>query len=193
VTPIPSRDAIRRALRAELDSRWPGASGEGRATTDERHRLVLVHPDYDGFITLEVTARADIDRVVLVPDEALEGLVTAHHRTDPLARGQVLPIDLELHPGNVDSPTSDGLLALRDGNGDPIAPSVRLTFATDPTLDCVLAGAVDGPWGEPAQFLRIVHELQAGRGSARRLARRIEVIAGGKTDPGWSRLPWRRA
>ena len=37
-----------------------------------------------------------------------------------------------------------------------------------------------------------VADLGSGRGSARRLAQRIEALVAGDADPGWSRLPWRR-
>lgn len=179
-------------LAAELDARWPGAVGRGRAVTDETHRLALLHPGYDGFLSLEVTARADIDGVFVLPDRPLDRVVTAHHRTGPLARGQQLPIDLELHPGNVASPATSGLLDLVDSEGDPVAPTVRLTLATDPSLGCELAGAVDGPFPAADGFEQAVRELVEGRGSARRLARRICVLQAGGPDPGWSRLPWRR-
>jgi hypothetical protein len=179
-------------LRARLDERWPDAVGARRASTDETHRLVLLHPEYDGFVSLHVTARADLDGVFVVPDPDLVDIVTSHHRTGPLARGQELPIDLELHPGKVREPASSGLLELVDASGDPVAPPVRLTLATDPALDCVLAGTVDGPFGDDAAFAQAVDELRAGRGSARRLAQRVEALHDGREDPGWSRLPWRR-
>jgi hypothetical protein len=177
-------------LRAMLDERWPDAEGERRASTDETHRLVLVHPEYDGFISLHVTSRADLDGVFVLPDESLAGVVTAHHRTGPLWRGQVLPIDLELHPGNVREPATSGLLELVDSSTEPIAPPVRLTLATDGSFDCTLAGAVDGPWDDPAEFEQAVDDLLAGRGRAKRLRARIDARQDGD-DPGWSRLPWR--
>lgn len=180
------------ALRAELDLRWPGAIGDARATTDESHRLVLLHPQFDGFVSLEVTARADLSGVFVVPDRALARVVTAHHRTGPLERGQQLPIDLELHPGAVASPATSGVLELVDADRVPVAPPVRLTLATDTSLDCVLAGAVDGPFPDVDSFELAVAELIAARGAARRLARRIEALQRGDADPGWSRLPWRR-
>ena len=180
-------------LRAVLDERWPDASGAGRASTDEAHRLVLLNDQYDGFVSLHVTARADLDGVFVVPDADLAAVVTAHHRTGPLARGQELSIDLELHPGKVREPATSGLLELVDTAGEPIATPVRLTLATDPSLDCVLAGAVDGPFGDADAFERAVDDLRAGRGRPRRLAQRIDALAERGTDPGWSRLPWRRA
>ena len=179
-------------LREELDARWPDAEGAARASTDETHRLVLLHPEYDGFVSLHVTARADLDGVFVVPDPDLVDVVTAHHRTGPLARGQQLPIDLELHPGKVREPASSGLLELVDAEGEPVAPPVRLTLATDPALDCVLAGAVDGPFEDAGTFEQAVADLRERRGQARRLAARVEALADGKADPGWSRLPWRR-
>jgi hypothetical protein len=179
-------------LRARLDERWPDAVGARRASTDETHLHVQLHPEYDGIVSLHVTARADLDGVFVVPDPDLVDIVTSHHRTGPLARGQELPIDLELHPGKVREPASSGLLELVDASGDPVAPPVRLTLATDPALDCVLAGTVDGPFGDVAAFAQAVDELRAGRGSARRLAQRVEALHDGREDPGWSRLPWRR-
>jgi hypothetical protein len=188
--PDPEFDAA--TLRAELDARWPDATDARRATTDETHRLALVHPEYDGFITLHVTARADLDGVFVVPDTQLEPAVTAHHRTGPLARGQVLPIDLELHPGRISPRGLDGHVRFVDASGSVIAPSMRLTLASDAALDCVLAGAVDGPFESMETLERAVDELLAGRGTARRLAQRIDTQAAGGEDPGWSRLPWRR-
>ncbi len=174
-------------LRAQLDLRWPDAVGDRRATTDERHRLVLVHPQYDGFVTLTVHARADLDAVFVLPDRELDRIVTSHHRTGPLERGQQLPIDLELHPGNVARHGTDGVLRLVDSSGEDVAPPVRLTVATDPGLDCVLAGADDGPFESPEALAAVVDELLDGRGSASRLERRVEALAAGGDDPGWGR------
>ena len=179
-------------LRAILDERWPNAAGANRATTDETHRVVLLHPEYDGFVSLHVTARADLDGVFVVPDPELVDIVTSHHRTGPVARGQELPIDLELHPGKVREPASSGLVELVDASGEPVAPPVRLTLAADPSLDCVLAGAIDGPFADADELDRVVEELRAGRGSTKRLAQRIDALHDGRDDPGWSRLPWRR-
>jgi hypothetical protein len=178
-------------LRAELALRWPDAVDAGRACTDEQHRLVLLHSQYDGFVTLEVTARTDLEGVFVLPDEQLASVVTAHHRTGPVARGQQLPIDLELHPGNVQRGGIDGELRLVDTDGADVAPAVRMTVATDDTLDCVLAGLADGPF-EPADFERAVSELLAGRGDARRLARRVTSMQAGDDDPGWGRRGWLR-
>ena len=104
----------------------------------------------------------------------------------------MLPIDLELHPGLVRAPASHGLVAIVDGTGAALAPPVRVTIATDRSLDCVLAGQIDGPFDQADEFERVVAELRAGRGSAKRLARRVEALVEGGTDPGWSRMPWRR-
>lgn len=180
-------------LRAELDARWPDAVGAARATTDEMHRLALLHPEYDGFLTLHVTARADLDGVFVLPSPELATVVTSHHRIGPLERGQELPIDLELHPGHVREPGATGTIALVDASGEAVAPEVRLTLATDAALDCVLAGEVDGPFPDPDAFVAAVADLLAGRGGPRRLARRIEALLEGDEDPGWSRLPWRRS
>ncbi|MCW2922355.1 MAG: hypothetical protein JWL76_2229 [Thermoleophilia bacterium] len=180
-------------LRAELDARWPDATGASRATTDETHRLALLHPEYDGFLTLHVTARADLDGVFVVPSPELANVVTSHHRIGPLERGQELPIDLELHPGHVRELATSGTISLVDASGEQVTPDVRLTLATDDSLDCVLAGAIDGPFEDPAAFESTIVELTSGRGSARRLAHRIEALVAGREDPGWSRLPWRRA
>ncbi len=168
----PSLDA--ETLRAQLDLRWPDATGTRRATTDETHRLALVHPQYDGFITLEVQARTDLDGVFVLPDPVLDRVVTSHHRTGPIAREQVLPIDLELHPGNVHEHGTTGLLRLVDASGEDVCEPVRLTLGADPTLSCVLAGAVDGPFAATEEFAAAVDDLLAGRVSARKLARRID-------------------
>lgn len=180
-------------LRAELDLRWPHAEGSRRASVDERHRLVLLHPEFDGFVTLEVTARTDLDGVFILPSPELARVVTSHHRTGPLARGQLLPIDIELHPGNIGRPASDGTLRLVDVDGVDVADPVRLTLSTDRTLDCVLAGRDDGPFADTASFEAAVDDLLSGAGQARRLAARVEALHAGAPDPGWGRrLPWRR-
>lgn len=153
---------------------------------------MLLHPEYDGFVSLHVTARADLDGVFVVPDAQLADVVTAHHRTGPLARGQQLPIDIELHPGKVREPATSGELTLVDVEGNPVAPPVHLTLATDAALDCVLAGAEDGPFADVESFEQAVSELRERRGRPRRLAARIEALSSGRADPGWSRLPWRR-
>lgn len=189
--PDPEFDAA--TLRAELDQRWPDAIGAARATTDETHRLALLHPEYDGFLTLHVTARADLDGVFVLPSPELATVVTSHHRIGPIERGQELPIDLELHPGHVRTPATSGTIALVDASGEAIAPDVHLTLATHASLDCVLAGIVDGPFADAAEFDAAVAELLAGRGGPRRLAQRIDALLDGREDPGWSRLPWRRA
>ncbi len=189
--PDPEFDAA--TLRAELDQRWPDAAGASRAATDETHRLALLHPEYDGFLTLHVTARADLDGVFVVPSPELANVVTSHHRIGPLERGQELPIDLELHPGNVHTPATSGTISLVDAGGEPVAPDVQLTLATNASLNCVLAGVVDGPFADAATFEQAVTDLIAGRGGPRRLAQRIEALLDDREDPGWSRLPWRRA
>ncbi len=189
--PDPEFDAA--TLRAELDARWPDATGANRATTDETHRLALLHSEYDGFLTLHVTARADLDGVFVVPSPELATVVTSHHRIGPLERGQELPIDLELHPGHVREPGMSGTISLVDASGEQVAEDVRLTLATDDALDCVLAGAIDGPFPDDAALEAAVADLVAGRGTARRLAQRIDALLEGRDDPGWSRLPWRRA
>lgn len=190
-TPDPEFDAA--TLRAELDQRWPDATDASRATTDETHRLALLHPEYDGFLTLHVTARTDLDGVFVVPSPELANVVTSHHRIGPLDRGQELPIDLELHPGHVRAPATNGTITLVDASGERIAPEFRLTLATDRSLACVLAGAIDGPFPDVDAFRTAVADLLAGRGGPRRLAYRIEALLDDREDPGWSRLPWRRA
>jgi len=157
-----------------------------RALTDETHRLALVHPEYDGFLTLEITARTDLGQVRIVPDHTLAGCITAQHALGSLGRGQVRPVDLELHPGAIPELGVSGWIHLCDDEGDDLAPPMRLSLATDPSLDCVLAGAKDGPWDDPSELDTVVDELLAGR-PARRLARRIETMLEGNEDPGWSR------
>lgn len=164
-----------------------------RATVDERHRLVLLHPEFDGFVTLEVRARTDLDGVFVLPSPQLARVVTSHHRTGPLARGQVLPIDVELHPGNVARPASDGTLRLVDVEGEDVVEPVRMTLASDRALDCVLAGRDEGPFADGHEFDTAVEELLRGRGHARRLATRIQRLQADLPDPGWGRrLPWTR-
>jgi hypothetical protein len=182
-------------LRAELDLRWPDATGDRRAGTDESHRLVLCHPEYDGFVTLLVTARTDLDGVLLLPEPALDRVMTAHHRTARLQRGEQLPIDLELHPGNVEHPASDGTIRIVDPDGEDVAAPVRLTVATHRSLECVLAGACDGPL-EPAELQAAADQLRAGATNVRALARRIDRARDTGADPGPGRtfpsLRWGR-
>ena len=173
------------SLEAVLAARWPDATGANRASTDETHRLALLHPLYDGFLSIEVTARCDLDGVFVIPDEPLVDVVTSHHRTGPLERGQVLPIDLELHPGKVREPASTGLLEFVDAEGEPVAPAVRLTIATDFKLGCELAGLTDGPL-PPAEFEQHAAALASGSTSAKRVARAIQRANGERVR--W----WRR-
>jgi len=184
-----------RALASRLASAVtpPPPTGAARATTDESHRLALVHPAYDGFITLELRAQTDLADLRVVVGAALDRVLTAHHRTGAIAAGQVRPVDLELHPGSIERPTTSGVLHIVDEHGDDAAPPVRITLASDRTFACQLAGALDGPWSDEADFEQAVEDLRAGRGDARRLSRRISVVFAGSPDPGWSRLPWRRA
>jgi hypothetical protein len=180
-------------LREELDLRWPEATGAARASTDETHRVVLCHPEYDGFVSLAIELRADVDDVGIEPDAVLDAVVTAHHRTGPMYRGQELPVDLELHPGNAARTGTTGLLRIVDGAGVDIAPNVRLTIATDESLDCVLAGEVDGPFEEPGALDAALEQLADGRSPARDLARRTELVREGRPDPGPAgRLRWWR-
>ncbi|MCW2950164.1 MAG: hypothetical protein JWN41_1177 [Thermoleophilia bacterium] len=199
-----SRDAVGRALtmrptRAQLESALerhtsqPARHGTARATTDETHRVALLHPEYDGFITVELRAQCDLDDLRIELDADLDRVLTAHHKTGPIGAGQLRPVDLELHPGSIAAPATSGTARVVDGRGEAAAPPIRITLATDRTLDCQLAGAVDGPWADPELFEQAAADLCAGRGSARRLARRIERVSAGATDPGWSPLPWRRA
>lgn len=170
----------------------PLRSGPDRASTDETHRLALVHPEYDGFITVELRAHCDLADLRIVVGPELDAVLTAHHKTGPLADGQVRPVDLELHPGSIEQPATSGLLFIVDESGADAAPPMRVTLASDRTFECQLAGAVDGPWSEADAFEHAVADLRAGRGNARRLSRRVALVAAGATDPGWSRRPWRR-
>ncbi|MCW2955977.1 MAG: hypothetical protein JWO69_846 [Thermoleophilia bacterium] len=138
-----------------------------------------------------MTARIDLDDVQVEVDATLQRLVTAHHQVGPLRRGQERPVDLELHPGTIPGAGVSGMLRVVGTDGMDVAPPVRLTLATDPRLDCTLAGAVDGPW-PPAEFDVAVGELLAGTGGPRRLARRVDALVAGEPDPGWSRMPWGR-
>lgn len=176
-----STPPTREELESRLAARWPDAVAAGRASTDETHRLALVHPEYDGFITLEITARTDLDGVFIVPDAVLEPIITAHHRTGPLERGQVLPVDLELHPGRIGTPAATGTIQIVDTSGEAVAPSVRLTLATHHGVECVLAGSCDGPFADRQRFESTIDELVAGRVGPRALARRIERLARPRT------------
>jgi hypothetical protein len=159
----------------------PTGAGVGRATTDETHRLVLVHPEYDGFVTLEVRALTDLADVRVLPGETLDRYVTAHHVVGPLRAGQRRPVDLELHVVAVAGGRVSGALRVVDAtDGSDVAPPVRLTIGTDRRLDCVLAGAVDGPWSAPSDFEDAVDSLVHGRVGARKLAQLVERTAGSR-------------
>lgn len=180
-------------LRAVLDRLAPAPSGAGtgRAATDETHRLVLVHPEYDGFVTLEVRAACDLADVRVIPDDALDRYVTAHHVVGPLRSGQRRPVDLELHVVAVPGGRVSGALHVVDASdGSDAAPSVRLTIGTDRRLDCVLAGAVDGPWNDPAEFEDAVDSLVHGRVGARKLAQVVQ--SAGRSRRGLVARLWRR-
>lgn len=170
----------------------PPRSGQQRVSIDETHRVALVHPEYDGFITMELQAQCDLADVRVVVGPELDAVLTAHHKTGPLMMGQARPVDLELHPGSIEAPATSGLVRIVDELGVDAAPALRVTLATDRSLECQLAGAIDGPWEDPAEFERAAADLCAGHGGARALARRITLVANGQPDPGWSRLPWRR-
>ncbi|MCW2962441.1 MAG: hypothetical protein JWM25_1552 [Thermoleophilia bacterium] len=192
--PLPGLEPLRVDGPGDAATVWWYAApiGGARAATDETHRLALLHPRYDGFISLQVTARTDLSDFSIVADSTLAPLLTSHHLTGSLRRGQSRAVDLELHPGAIPAGGADGLLRIVDATGTAIAPPVRVTLATDPALECTLAGAVDGPWPADA-FAPIIDELLAGVGGPRRLARRIAAVERGHDDPGWSRMPWGRS
>ena len=166
--------------------------GSDRAITDERHRVALVHPEYDGFLTLSVRACVDLYHVRVVPDEALADCITPQHAIAPLGRGQTRPIDLELHPGAIVAQLTSGVLRIVDEHDADVAPAVRITLGTDASLDCVLAGTCDGPWQDPAALEQAVADVVDGRGSVKRLAKRIEALHKDHDDPGWGRRLWGR-
>ena len=171
----------------------PLLSGERRASTDESHRVALMHPLYDGFITVELVAHCDLTDLRLVASPELDHVVTPHHKVGAIGAGQRRPVDVELHPGAIPALGVSGWLRVVDEAGQDAAPPMRLTLATHGSLDCVLAGHEEGPWAAPETLDGIVDELLAGRGGAKRLAARIDAVARGAADPGWSRVPWRRA
>ncbi len=163
----------------------PAPRGEHRAVADERHRLALFHPRYDGFLTLTIRARCDLDDIRLVPDASLARVVTAHHRIGLLARGQERPIDLELHPGAVPRSGSHGEIAVVDAEGIPVCPAVVFTLAVTERTDCLVAGELEGPW-PVGEFQAI---CAAVRRSHRGVARAVRQLAA--TDPEHRRSRWK--
>lgn len=162
------------------------ASGIDRITLDESHRVALLHPQYDGFIVIHAAAQTDIADLRFVIDEELANVITPQHAIGPLFRGQVRPIDLELHPGAIPLDQAiTGLIHIVDDRGVACSPAMRLTLAVDATLDCVLAGSIDGPWVNSSEFERAAKELVDGVGDAKAFARRISALERGRPDPGW--------
>lgn len=191
----PTERRVADALRVHVDAARGTTPplGIDRASLDERHRLALVHPQYDGFLVLHVTAHADLDDVRVHPDEALARVLTPHHAVGPLHREQTRSVDLELHPRAIGREPVSGLIHVVDGSGAAVCAALRCTLAADPSVECTLAGAVDGPWSDPDEFEQVVRELLDGTGSARALDRRIGRVAAGRPDPGWpARTWWRR-
>lgn len=188
----PSQRLVDEALSAYVDEvRGPLRTGTDRARVDERHRLALLHPEYDGFLVMYVTALADLDDVRIQPDETLMRVFTPHHAIGPLVRGQDRPIDLELHPGAIGGGPISGLIRIVDGASEEVAPPLRVTLATHRQLACTIAGAVDGPW-PAAHFEQVVDELLEHGHDPAALARRIERVEAGRPDPGWPRRRWWR-
>jgi hypothetical protein len=185
-----SRRHVADALRIHVDAvRGPEPAGSDRARLDERHRVALLHPEYDGFLVLHVTALGDLDDVRIRPDDQLARVFTPHHVIGPLRRGQVRSVDLEIHPKALgENPGRvTGLLHIVDGNDAAICPALRMTLGTDRSLECTLAGRIDGPWSDGDQFDAIAREFIDGAGDAQSFARRITLVEAGKADPGWPR------
>lgn len=188
-----SRRHVADALRIHVEAvRGPERMGSDRARLDERHRVALLHPEYDGFLVLHVTALADLDDVRIRPDAELARVFTAHHLVGPLRRGQVRSIDLEIHPKAIgDERRVSGLLHVVDGEDAAICAAMRCTLATDRTLECTLAGRIDGPWTDGDEFDAIAREFADGQGDPRSFVRRIDAVEAGKADPGWpKRRKW---
>lgn len=191
----PTQRRVDDALRIHVDAlRGDAPLGTDRARLDERHRVALLHPEYDGFIVLHVTALADLDDVRIRPDDTLDRIFTAHHLIGPLRRGQTRSVDLELHPLAIGDRRVSGLIHVVDGSDAAICPSLRCTLATDRALTCTLAGSVDGPWDDPDEFEQVTREFLDGSGTVTDLDRRITRVEAGRPDPGWptSRRWWRR-
>ena len=159
--------------------RYHAPAGTRRAHFDEEHLLAIMHPQYDGFVVATLLAHGPLLTPTIVASEALAAVITPHHRLGPLGRGQVRPIDLELHPGVIPPTGITGVLEVHE-DGQPTGVTMHMTVATTPGIDCVLAGRTEGPLAAD-RFDELIAAISSGSIPARKAVRAIT----GDVRRGW--------
>ncbi len=165
---------------------WSGvlAQGARRCSVDESHMVAFVHPRFDGFVSVQLTAHVQVDDICVVIDESLSRIVTPHHRVSGsllplLGRGRQLPIDIEIHSHLVPEAGVSGRLEFNDASGARVSNGLTLTLASCRHCECIVVGESMGPWSEATDFRsEIVSALQSPR-RMRRLVRKLKKM-------GWS-------
>lgn len=155
---------------------------------DETHSVAVVHPRWDGFLVTEFVALADVTDLRFAVSESLAETVTPHYHAAPLRRGQVRPVDLELHPGTIPWRGVSGTITACDGD-EPIAGQpLRMTIFASRSATCSTAGAVAGPLRR-GTLERTVKLTRQGLFPATALAARIERAERSRKpvsgDPWW--------
>ena len=178
------------ALRARtLGVAYPNL--EAQCWFDETHRVAVVNPRWDGFLVASFVALHDIVQLRIVPDHALASSITVHTLNAPLRRGQIRPVDLELHPGTLPRRGVTGFVEAYDGLTRLPSKALRVTLFPSRAVTCSVAGEIEGPL--PAHKLeRAVARIRSGWYPAARLASQIERAERTTgTTPGepWWHLP----
>ena len=191
-----ARAALAESLSDALRARCLGVdelAAAGRCWFDETHRVAVVNPRWDGFLVASYLAPCDIEQLRIVCDESLASSVTAHLLNSNMRRGQVRPIDLELHPGTLPRRGVTGGITAYDGLTKLDGTPLRLTLFPSRAVTCSVAGNIEGPL--PAERLdRVVARIRAGWYPAAKLSAQIDRAAsttGGRrravgSDPWWS-------
>jgi hypothetical protein len=149
-----------------------------RRAVDERHRLAIAHPDWEGFLVAELTAPSDIERLDVVVDATLQDVIVAHHRAGPIFAGQVVPVDLEVDFALVRTRAAgaaiSGTMHFRDATNTTreLCEPMRLTLACCRFRGCEIAGIDDGPI-EPEDHEALCAALIGGSMTPDAAARRI--------------------
>ncbi|MBC7643920.1 MAG: hypothetical protein H7123_02260 [Thermoleophilia bacterium] len=162
------------ALRARtLGVIYPNIDERGHCWFDETHRVAVVNPRWDGFLVASFIALQDIVQLRIVPDEALTSSITVHTLNAPLRRGQIRPVDLELHPGTLPRRGVTGYIEAFDGLTRVASVPLRVTLFPSRSVTCSVAGVLEGPL--PMHKLeRAVARIRGGWYPAARLSSQIE-------------------
>lgn len=139
---------------------------------EERLRVAVVHPQFDGFLVTGLHARRDIGVLGVHCTGTDTRSITVHHAPGPLWRGQWRPLDLELHPGVLPRRGAVEVQIQAYDGEHPVGQPLRVVLAGSSTINLVQAGTGD-EGADPAALHALATALLDDRMSTRRAARAL--------------------